>query len=243
MRHNLLLVSLLALAVVLVPCAKAHAAVEAGTYQNQKTKHVQFNFNNAPSLKIAPKGTALNGDACPNIDGQTQKGSIRYNSTLKVIEVCDGAVWKPAGMLSTVTTCGATTVGITRFNDTKKMLEYCDGTAWVLMGTTPDTASCTAALKGKTRYNVDLSRLEYCSGTAWTNVIDSMKVVVDYPRCRRALRDQPDNYYKLLGAPTTYPTMYHNCPKDYYAVATDGDVIKEDGYQMLYVYCCPLAVE
>jgi len=133
---------------------------KASTAQNAKTGHIEFLFDDQASVKIAKRGTVAANEPCSDIAGETQKGALRYNTTSKLMESCDGAIWKPVGVAIQGETCSDKTVGSTRFNEAIKMVEYCDGANWVPFGATPATAACGAALIGKTRYNMTSSVLE-----------------------------------------------------------------------------------
>lgn len=51
--------------------------------------NIQFTFNGASSIKVAPAGGGVANQPCP----ATSEGAIRYNSTLKSFEGCDGTRW------------------------------------------------------------------------------------------------------------------------------------------------------
>lgn len=227
---------LLTVLVVISICSLSSASMakpQASTTQDSETGNILFVFDEKNSIQIAESKADTAFLAC----SAKQAGAIRYNASLRNIEMCDGDKWLNFVLQSD--TCNAAYVGKVRYNATIKNFEHCNGTQWALISNAPMSAdaagaACTANYVGISRYNTNIQDLEVCNGANWKQLGTAAKVSVDYPSCLTTYDGQYtwNSYYVQFGAPVLANTNLF-CPKDYVMVATDSNSVSN-------IACCKL---
>jgi len=100
------------------------------------------------------------GLVCPTI------GAIRYNSTSKVIEVCETTnFWGDIlGGGALPATCTVVEEGKQRYDG--GIMQFCNGTDWVSLKSCATTTDACAT-PGRQRFSWQTNRLLYCDGAKW----------------------------------------------------------------------------
>jgi hypothetical protein len=93
-----------------------------------------------------------------------QAGTMRYNSSTKMMEFYDGSAWYNFGIGLGLGAC--TTEGQMDFDNLLSNYKFCNGTTWIRIIGIPTLAVCSK--KGEMDFNG--STFLVCNGLLWTNI-------------------------------------------------------------------------
>ena len=115
--------------------------------------------------------------ACTNPSSATN-GLVVYNSSIHVLQYCDGTVWRGVvhfpGSGGSGCSNPSAAEGKVIYNFDYHVLQYCDGTTWRAAGHIPGAGGSGCANpafgEGQVLYNSDYHIMQYCDGSNWAGV-------------------------------------------------------------------------